>query len=406
MIVFVLKISRVAVYANGKDNFSTLGYAVATAPSRYEVYMYTSYNDGVNDYGPSSIRNDDDQLPLESWIDTSISTISSWTWKISTAVQPKTYEGTFAILWGVPGLDHNRKPALIAKKPVSKYEKLFSRAQRTAKLRSMMPKWFRTSQTKELTKSEFIISVAELLLDLKRTVWTDHNIDITSATVSRPSWISQWENDMIDEACLLAGIELLESPKVRSEIAATGLSLGGSVIVIDNGPWHRDISRLEYEPYGGGYVQSALMTMKKYASDRLKLSLTNYFGDRLNNRLGMGGNQTAGLLYNSITRIRSAIKFYGKWPADMDFADRTVVINFGFPEALNVTGQDILNIEDIYVDDLSAVLKRFTYNDESINSYARRTCKLVLQPSQDLILTSRRNAWNERSVDNTLWGMW
>lgn len=379
MIVLVLKMFRVAVYANGKDNFTNLGYVVATAPSRYEVYMYTSYNDGVHEYGPSSIKNDDDQLSSESWLDMKISTISSWTRKISTVVQPKTFEEISATLWGTPRLNHNRKPALIPTKAVSKYEKLFSRARRTAKLRSMMPKWFRTSPTKNLTKSEFIISIAELLLDLKRTVWTDHNIDITSATVSRPSWISQWENDMIDEACLLAGIELLEPPKVRSEIAATGFSLGGSVIVIDNGPWHMNVMRLEYEPYQGRYAQRALMTTKSYASDRLTHPLTNYFGDRLNNRLGIGGNQTAGLLYKAVTRIRSAIKFYGKWPTDMEFADRTVVINFGFPEALNVTGQDILNIEDIYVDDLSAVLKRFTYNDESINSYARRTCKLVLQ---------------------------
>lgn len=87
--------------------------------------MYTSYNDGVEDFGPSSTKNDDDQLLSESWLDMSISTISSWTWKISTAVQPKTYEEIVAILWGPPRLNHNRKPALIPKKPVSKYEKLF-----------------------------------------------------------------------------------------------------------------------------------------------------------------------------------------------------------------------------------------------------------------------------------------
>lgn len=115
------------------------------------------------------------------------------------------------------------------------------------------------------------------------------------------------------------------------------------------------------------------MTMKSYALDRLTLPLTNYFGDRLNNRLGIGGNQTAGLLCKAVTRIRSTIKFYGTWPTDMEFVDRTVVVDFGFLEALNVTGQDILNIEDIYVDDLNTVLKRFTYNDENIISYARRT---------------------------------
>src|SRR6187402_3268630 len=45
--------------------------------------------------------------------------------------------------------------AEIPQKPMSRYRKLLSQSRRMKRLRYLMPKWFRTPQSKPLTKSNF-----------------------------------------------------------------------------------------------------------------------------------------------------------------------------------------------------------------------------------------------------------
>jgi hypothetical protein len=73
---------------------------------------------------------------------------------------------------------------------------------------------------KEQLKNDFIWSLVALLEEVKQKSVDNHNITITTAVVARPSWVDNEFDDVIDEACLLAEIEVFEQPKSRVELAA------------------------------------------------------------------------------------------------------------------------------------------------------------------------------------------
>jgi hypothetical protein len=62
----------------------------------------------------------------------------------------------------------------------------------------------------EVLREKFIASVVEVLQEINQASVINHNITIKSAIISRPEWLGTEEVDMIDEACLLAGIEVFE----------------------------------------------------------------------------------------------------------------------------------------------------------------------------------------------------
>lgn len=75
------------------------------------------------------------------------------------------------------------------------------------------------------------------------------------------------------------------------------------------------------------------------------------------------------------------------------------VLNFGSVKNITIAGQVVLDLEDVYVDDVSAILKRLVYNDEAIASYAYR--KLMISPTSKLLhhieTEARRNVRDKGS---------
>jgi hypothetical protein len=118
-------------------------------------------------------------------------------------------------------------------KPKSKYRKLLSQ-RRIRRLRAIMPKRFRSPQPKQLSRSVFVLSIFGLLEALKKEA-LQSNITITSATISRAGWVRNEMGDLINEACLLADIEVFEQPHDRLEAAARTEPGKKSVLVLDHG---------------------------------------------------------------------------------------------------------------------------------------------------------------------------
>jgi len=72
---------------------------------------------------------------------------------------------------------------------------------------------------KPIVRDDFVASAVQVLQKVKQLSVSNHNITITSAIISRPEWIGNEGSDMIDEACLLAGIEVFEKPSSNINMA-------------------------------------------------------------------------------------------------------------------------------------------------------------------------------------------
>ncbi|KAH7380995.1 hypothetical protein BKA64DRAFT_226493 [Cadophora sp. MPI-SDFR-AT-0126] len=371
--------SVVVVLANGTDNFTTLGNVLPERDNQYASYMHgffleRSWSD------VSSTVNDDDHFLSESWLDRIASNAISGLSDVRELLLAKACRNVFPDF-----LSENRYHDLceaedVPQRPKSKYGRIsIDQRRRLARLRLMKPKWFRSPQPVAPTKSGFIFSAAELLEGLKRSVLQEHNITITSAIVSRPSWMFDENSDMIDEACVLAGIEVLEQPHSRPGIATWTLEPRHEhIVILDNGPYHLDVIHAVWDEAEKSYKQTSSMEISGFGSDRLGDVPTDFFEARYNISVG---NPDAMHMRQSwlgnIDKARRLVKFWPGWRKDQPFACRSISINLemgtdwaGSTMPLNVTGQDVLDLEEIYMDDLVTSLKEFHLNVLAVSDYS------------------------------------
>ncbi len=323
--------------------------------------------------------NDDEQFIHLSWYEEITSKFSSWVSSLPARLLSKSCKELLPRVLSPNRYHYVCEAEDVPQKPKSKYGKLRSQSRRMIKLRSMMPKWFRSPQSKPFTRSDFIYSMAELLEDLKEKALKNHNVEITSATVSRPTWMFNEKSDMIDEACLLAGIELLEQPEDRDDMAAKTATPGTAIIVMDHGQYHLDVVHAVWNEGEGKHSQKGRVGLDGHGSDSIWL----WLADRLTGRYN--ANATSEIIWrqtsdptpilHQVLDARSKIKYLRDWHQDLDFANRTITINFtdtiGSLRALDLTGQDIMDVENEYVEDLSKQLRQFLYNSDAINTYRK-----------------------------------
>lgn len=91
--------------------------------------------------------------------------------------------------------------------------------------RSLTTKWRhlhffnRPTHPKPLTRHNVLMSLLDVLADLRSTVHDKYGITITSATIARPQWMYNELGDLIDEACFRSGIEIWEQSQDRLDMA-------------------------------------------------------------------------------------------------------------------------------------------------------------------------------------------
>lgn len=139
----------VAVYADGPDNFTTIGVVQPNPDNKYAQYIYTLYNERNIWNGTSAIVNDDDQFVLDdmdaSWYRGVLSHVGE---QLGDFVQdswacyrflPIVRRSNSLLKLCFPYEFNNHEPS----KPRSRFRKLLSE-RGIRRLRAMTPKWFRS----------------------------------------------------------------------------------------------------------------------------------------------------------------------------------------------------------------------------------------------------------------------
>ena len=227
------------MYADGPDNFTLLGDVTGVSNTSSEHYDYASYMHVFyyrKNHGTSELPYIPHELVQESWYWGFVSNGMTW----MNGIGESAYNNVPPILRIV--LDYIRFPedSDVPRKPQSKYRHLLPKL-RNRRLQARLSKRLQASEgPPALFRDNFVSVLLELLETLKRVSLADHNITITSATISRPSWVSTELNYLFDEACLLADIEVLEQPHSRVDMSTKEVTSGKSVLVIDHGYYHLD----------------------------------------------------------------------------------------------------------------------------------------------------------------------
>lgn len=374
----LLIVSSIAVYADGPVNFTTLGAAVPKAGNQYAEFMDVAFRARDSWDEDAVFLNDDDQIPVDSWLDE----MSHWLSSRASALKRDFILAATCdkLLSRILTTDlyhetcHPRED--VPQRPKSKYRQLHAQSRRTRRLRSMFPKWFRTPpQSRSLTRSAFILSIAELLEDLKAGVRKDHDIEINSATISRPHWMFNDKSDMIDEACLLAGIELFEQPPERVEMAAKTATSGAALMVLDHGPFHLEIVNMTWDYDRKAHAQRGGRSQDHFGTNQYWIDMTFH----ILSQFAPNATDARGLWYemadirtvvNDIAKTSWNITHGRHWPKDLEFGNRsiaiTVMTSTGLPRVLNVTGQGTLDVERAYVDVLSHDLKHQLFDWDAL----------------------------------------
>jgi hypothetical protein len=369
-----LTICRVAVYAYGTDNFTTLGVALPGVGNEYAQYIYTLFTKRTVWKASLKVIDDDDTLPSDSWLQQMSSKASSL---------PRTVLSHFCnrlLVWDIlpKGLHIYRDYCFdyiypefiyIPQKPKSKYYNLLVQSRQENRLRNLMPKWFRTPHTpKPLTKSNFVLSLVELLDQLKNVSIQEHNITITSAVITRPEWAYNEIGDLFEEACLLADIEVFEQPRSRVEIATKTVGPGGAVFVIDHGQYVMDIHRMQWDPTNGEFGGGGSMRLDYYGIMWILRGLANRIISNYNSNITESERSWPMAVpfmhaIRQASTARAQIKYGQDWPPYLHAANRTIGVNLtddsGWVRVLNMTGQDVLDVESQYMEEASLGFSNF-----------------------------------------------
>lgn len=235
------------------------------------------------------------------------------------------------------------------------------------------------SNPKLVPKDDFISSVVHVLEDVKHTSITFYNITITSAVVSLPDWMNQEESNLVKEACSLAGIELLEWPMSRIDLAAkTAEDKGHDFVLIleltqyELSLYHRSLkssatwgySSMRIQSLGASLIHAALVerTFKNFND----YSVT---GEILTWTHGHSRMKDVNAAFKADLKLR-----YGDfWDDELDFGSRTVDINLtdssGQLREFPISGNDIIENGQEFTSLATEYIETFLWNHKGISAY-------------------------------------
>lgn len=371
---------RTAIYANSTSNFTTLAIVGNLPGNEYFDYMYAPYAK-IKDWGNDDhviVDDDDEDLPDETWLEKASVLASQWkkdfaSWSCRRrwpVLMRRTMQRQFCFAeWEYP-----------PQGPRSRYRHLLSQS-RMNRLRNLMPKWFRSLKSKQMTKSKLIMYLVEYLEQIKQISLAEHGIKITSAIISRPSWMYSKYDDIFDEACLLAGIEVVEQPHSRVDMATKALSTDeGPVMVLDHGHYYLNIHRSTWDEYNKQYRQRGSMNLDYYGTTWVLKQLANRILWDYNRNATVEERGWSRTVENQVVVMqtlgaRLQIKYRRDWPEDLEFEKRTVGVNLtdstGFLRVLNMTGEDVRRVDKEYVEEISDVMLTGLWKHKEIHQYMR-----------------------------------
>jgi hypothetical protein len=234
-----------------------------------------------------------------------------------------------------------------------------------------------------MTKGKFIMDIVEYLDRIKQIALSDHGVKVTSAIISRPSWANNEYDDIFDEACLLAGIEVLEQPSDRISLATKTLTTDvGPVLVLDHGHYYLNVHRSTWDERDKEYHQRGSMQLDQYGTVWILSQLANriIWGYNLNVTEGerdWPGSVNGHSIITQAMDARLQIKYRRDWPEDLEFENRSVAVNLadetGFVRALNMTGKDVVRVEREYTEEVKRGIEQNVWKHMEIHEYMR--CK-------------------------------
>lgn len=371
------------MYADGPDNFTTLGSVTSVSNSQkrydYASYIYAFYYRRLN--GGNEFPFVAHEPMPEPWYWGVLSKGMSWMNDIG--------ESACNNMPPILRMIHDNicfpEESDVPRKPQSKYRNLLAKL-RNERLQARIPKRFQAPRQSEkplaLTRDDFVLVLLELLEELKRVSVADHNITITSATISRPSWVSDEVNDLFDEACLLADIEVLEQPHSRVDMSTKDVTLGKSVLVIDHGYYHLHITRQVWNEEnrafqdesssgerGDGLVQMLLPLSVRILN---AWKSTNYTCSAETGGMNWVGDMGEVKIITQVQESRMRLKYLSGLVQDVEFRNASTTVNLtdstGYSRILNMTGQDVLDAEEDYVKKVSETIKSGQTDWDSVHA--------------------------------------
>ena len=242
-----------------------------------------------------------------------------------------------------------------------------------------MPKWIRAPYDQmPLTRSNFVLSVLDLLEELKRSALRDHNIRITSAIISRPTWAYIDMDFIFEEACFLAGIEWLEHSHDRAEIVTKTAPPGSSILVLDHGQYHFDFRHFLWDELNKRHVMQGSMEIADSGSLLLMEQLVKYITGNyiVNATQEEASHLTIVDTQHGVEQVATAIhdfRYGREWPTEQDLENRSIGITFrqyksNWTTMINMTGHDVVDVENWYISQISNAVQVFLARS-SVNDY-------------------------------------
>lgn len=270
-------------------------------------------------------------------------------------------------------------------RPASMYEGWMKEQKRRERLRALMPRWFypplppspsAPQNGDTIKKSAFILSLLSLLEDLKTQAKQDHGIEIMNAIVSLPTWAGTEIGDLVDEACLLAGIEVFEQPHDRLDMAlgyvsaakekdaGEGAGKGGNVMVVDHGQYYLDIALAKWSTQSQEYHQHISTSVPGAGSMYLLTTLANLIIGNYNanhSLVGPAADWPGTVGYMALIRAAASARaslIYGPFDdgyGELPYGNRSITINITEPvtgrvRGLNMTASDVAEAEEAYAE--------------------------------------------------------
>lgn len=277
------------------------------------------------------------------------------------------------------------KVPFVPRKPWSSNTDLRSQSQ-IYKLR-----WLRSLSTSALEDEdrEFLLSVMTLLEEVKNASKVEHKVEITSATIVVPKWTTTRVNELFEEACALASIEVIGYPYDRVTIAAGMVAIQHpekkkGLLVLDHGDYYLALYRLGWQAGRGPrgtFIIAEGMDMKQPAGTN---TLENYMGNTLLDEYAQNyqadrfkveafrhsGAKTRKLMY-AIRVSRVKIKYGLGFPEKIALQNRTILMRDNsysdFP--FNITGQHVKEAEENYMDDIALHIRHFLTDKKPLGAF-------------------------------------
>lgn len=134
-----------------------------------------------------------------------------------------------------------------------------------------------------LTTSNLVLSILDMLQELKREVLRNHHMRLRSAIISSPNWLNFDAHYIFREACFLAKLECLESWRDNLNTALKTAPRGKSVLILDHGEYHLDLHYATWfgsmRPESEAYIQDSLKIARAGSLNMAGLMLGRIIGN-------------------------------------------------------------------------------------------------------------------------------